>query len=108
MTSPAVDQSLHYARKNWPILSALVAGAVLYGVLFNKVEALEDKSKTRDEDHDAIVRVETEVSSMKDQVAAVVAEQKTLHSDIVNLERRMNENFTEILQELRNRGENGG
>lgn len=108
MTSPAVDQSLHYARKNWPILSALVAGAVLYGVLFNKIEALEEKSKGRDADHDAIVRVETEVTSIKDQVAAVVAEQKNLHDDIVNLELRMNENFTEILQELRNRGENGG
>lgn len=108
MTSPAIDQSLHYARKNWPILSALVAGAILWGALFNKVEALEEKSKLRDEDHDSIVRIEAQLQVASSTIEELKDEQKEIRRQLRTLEGSVNDNFRELMEELRARDSSNG
>ena len=107
MSSPAVDQSLHYMRKNWPILSAIAVGIFLWGGLVMKVNALEEKSKIRDEDHDAIVRIETEIAVIKNEFAQSRRTQETFRKEQrefrEDIEDKIDQNFQMLLRELRER-----
>lgn len=102
-TSPAIDHSLEYARQNWPILSALAVGLMLWGGMVVKVEALEEKSKLRDSDHDVIVRIETEVTTIQTTLVELKVENKELSKEIRKLEDQLDDNFDRIFEALQQR-----
>lgn len=109
MTSPkveeAVDQTLHYTRKNWPIILAIVACVFAGGGVSSRVSALEDKAKDAEENNLAIVRIEAEVSSMKEDFVEMKDKQETFRTEQRqfrrDIEAKIDSSNQLILQELR-------
>lgn len=111
MTSPAVDHSLEYARKNWPILIAIGTGLVMWGVTFTKVEALEGKQAGRDKDSVSIVKITSEVAQIRLTLQEIKetskADKRLTDQNIQGLEDKIDSNFRELLLELQRQRTSG-
>lgn len=94
MTSPAVDNTMNFLRMNWPLIIVVCSGLIAWGVTTTKVQALEDEAEIRQEDHDAIIRIEAELSAQKTAL-------KEARDDIKALNTKIDTNLTTILSEIR-------
>lgn len=97
MTSPPIRNMLTWA----PVTFAIIAGAITWGVTTQRVQALEDKAETASNDHDRIVRIETQITTVTTSVGDVREEQKEIRADVRRLEGTINDNFRMLLEEVR-------
>jgi len=74
-------------------------------VLFNKVEALEQKAEIRDAERDRIIRIETKLESMKERMSELKSAQSDNTERLRGLEDSVKDNFRELMKELRRQGE---
>lgn len=104
MTSPKVDQTIEYARMNWPILSALGAGLILWGMTLQRVNAIEEEIDDADTQRERIVRIETQITTVQTSIGKLettLKEQQLIDKEErEQLEESINENFQLLLLEL--------
>ena len=97
MSSPPIRTMLTWL----PLAAAVVAGAISWGVTAQKVEALETAAGRSSDDHDRIVRIETQITTVTTSVGDIKTEQKEIRSDVRRLEGTINDNFRMLLEEVR-------
>ena len=89
MNSPPVRSLLTIL----PLLAAVVTGAIAWGATNERVNQLETKAATATEDHDRIVRIET-------QITTIQTGQGELKQDVKELEKAINAGFADLLKEM--------
>lgn len=101
MSSPTVDQTLHYTRKNWPLISGIVAVAVLWGMTAARVEALEKQADKAEDDRLKVVRIAAEVANIRESLHNIRDEQRQLSDELREVEDSIGRSFDQLLDELR-------
>jgi hypothetical protein len=96
MTSPRVDETLEYARRNWPLLSAIGAGLIFASMTFQRVNAIEEELEDADSQKERMIG----------ELKTTIKEQQTIDKEEREaLEDTINDNFRQLLLELqRQRG----
>jgi hypothetical protein len=104
MTSPRVDETLEYARRNWPLLSAIGAGLIFASMTFQRVNAIEEELEDADSQKERIVRIETQITTVQTSIGELkttIKEQQTIDKEEREaLEDTINDNFRQLLLEL--------
>jgi hypothetical protein len=85
-----------------PLIILGGTGLIAWGQTSQRVEVLEEKAQRAVDDHDRIVRIETQMTSMTTTMSEIRGEQKELGEDVQNLEKTLQSSFNVLLQELRN------
>ena len=100
MTSPKVDQSIEYARMNWPILSAIGVGLLMWGMTLQRVNAIEEEIDDADDQRERVVRIETQITTITTQLEEGKVERKELSEGVTALEMEVQKGFNSLLIEL--------
>lgn len=89
MNSPPIRNFLTWL----PLIAAIVGGAIAWGSTNERVNQLEVKATTAVQDHDRIIRIET-------QITQITRGQGELKEDVKELERAINAGFADLLKEI--------
>jgi septal ring factor EnvC (AmiA/AmiB activator) len=84
-----------------PLLAVAGTGLMAWGATSQRVADLENKAKRAVDDHDRIVRIETQIESVTTTISEIRTEQKEVADDVQRLEQTIQDSFRELLQELR-------
>lgn len=84
-----------------PLIILGATGLIAWGQTAQRVDALEEKAARAIDDHDRIVRIETQIEVITTTISDVRTEQKAVKEDIDRLEDTVQQSFAELLQELR-------
>lgn len=91
-----------------PLALAVVAGGVAWGGQQQKIEKLESQQAIAADDHDRIVRIETQITTITTQMGEGKTERKALADSVDALESEVQKGFSDLLLELQRQRNSDG